>query len=111
MQVAEVRLVIRVNTAHQFQVRRAVVAEFAVPGATKGGMTPSPLFLAGCNQWICYINEPAVGLVIETAQESISGVDHHVTRRNRNVFVRSEIIRSRPPVIIDTVILARSDRE
>src|SRR5215472_1610294 len=80
MQVAEVRLVIRVDAAHQFQVRRAVVAELAVPGATKGGMTPSPLFLTRCNQWVRYINEPAVGLVIESAQESVGGIDHNLTR-------------------------------
>ena len=48
LQVAKIGLIIGVDTTHQFEIGRAVIAEFAVPGTTEGRAAPSPLLFPRC---------------------------------------------------------------
>ena len=65
----KIRLVVGVHAGHEFDVRRFVVAEIAIPGVAEIVIPPGPLFLPGRDVMVGNVNDPGIGGVIVSAEK------------------------------------------
>ena len=49
LEPCEIRLVVGVDTSHQFDIRAVLIGQIPVPGLAEITVSPGPLFLSGGN--------------------------------------------------------------
>src|SRR5665213_1285178 len=88
----KVRLIVCVNTRHQLDVRAIVVCQTAIPRIAEVVVAPGPLLLSWSDMVIGYMNDSTADSVIVSSKEIFLGAGDHVTGRNRDICIPTEII-------------------
>ena len=91
LEPGEIRLVIGIHTAHQFDVRTVAVGEVSIPGPTEITAAPGPLLLSGRNVMIRDVQKARTDLIIIAADEIEIGFLRHVGGRYRDVLIAGNI--------------------
>src|SRR5262249_39800290 len=88
----KIRLVIRVDARHQFDVRAVFIREVAIPRVTKRVVAPSPLFLPWRDVMIGHQNQSSFMLVIVARVEVFARANCHVTGGDRDIRVPTQVV-------------------
>ena len=109
--IREIRLVVGIDASHEFNVRAALVGEFAIPCVAEGMVAPRPLLLAGGNVAVGDVDEAAVRGVVIAAEEVVVRGAYHVRRRHGDVPVPFKVVRAWTRPVVDSVVEVLRDGE
>src|SRR5579883_1365623 len=89
----EVRLIIGIDTGHQLDVRTVVIRETAIQRVTEFVIAPGPLLFSGGDVVVRDVYDACASRVIITAKKISARVSDHITGRDGNVRVPSQVVR------------------
>ena len=108
LQPGKVRLILGVDTCHQFDVWAVFISQITIPGTTEITVSPCPLLLTRRNMVIGYVKHTCMRIVLISTFEIIPGIDSHVRSRYFDIFIVRDVYSGR---IVHFVISARGNRE
>ena len=106
LQPGEIRLVVSVDSRHQFDIRAVRIRQIAIPGLPEIAVSPSPLLFARRDMMVGYVQDTGTGIIFIAADKIISGTDRHVGRWHGNILIAGDIDTCR---IVHLVIGSRSN--
>ena len=97
LQEAEVGLVVRIDTRHDFDIRaefifRVALGEIAIPRVAELVVAPGPLLLAGRDVVVGDVDDARLRRVVVAAKEILLAAHAHVGRGHWNVGVERQVV-------------------
>ena len=108
LQPGEIRLVIRIDTAHQLDVWSITVGQVAVPGLSEITTAPGPLLLSRRDMMVRDMQQACTDLIIISTDKVKIGFFCHIGGRHRNVLIAGNIDTR---TVIMLIVDAGRDRE
>ena len=108
LQPCKVRLVLGIDTSHQFDVRSVLVSQITVPCTAEITVSPCPLLFARRNMMICHMKHTCTSVVFVATLKVVTGVDSHIRSRNFDILIVRNVYSGR---IVHLIISTRCYRE